>query len=69
MLAGCVVFTDWDTDISARTQDNIVTLFTAIINHHAFTRGADCSEKNLAPTGARRWKQSCDNEIMLMQNV
>ena len=49
MLPGCVVFTDWDTDISTRTRDNTVTLLTAIINHHAFIRDADRSEKKSSP--------------------
>lgn len=67
MLAACVVFTGWDTDISARTRDNTATLLTAIINHSPLIRDADRSEKNLAPTGTRRWRQSCDNEIRLTQ--
>lgn len=43
MLAGAVVFTDWDAG-SARTQDNTVTLI-AIINHNPFIRASDLSEK------------------------
>lgn len=45
MLAGCVVFRDWDSDISARTQNNTVTLLIATINHSPFIRDTDCSEK------------------------
>lgn len=45
MLAGYVVFTDWDTHTFARTQDNTVTLLIAIINHNPFIKAADLSGK------------------------
>lgn len=45
MLAGYVVFTDWDTHTYARTQDNTVTLLIAIINHNPFIKAADLSGK------------------------
>lgn len=65
MLAGYVVFTDWDTHTFARTQDNTVTLLIAIINHNPFIKAADLSGKKKT-TDNRRWKQSFGNEIRLI---